>query len=65
MFLVLHLLRSFLKIFVRTSPGAFDVLKVDVLNWLTSPGAFEILCHVFQNELCRIFLLPDIRLVEI
>ncbi len=48
MVLVLHLLRSFLKIFVRTSPGAFDVLKVDVLNLLTSPGAFEILCQVFS-----------------
>ncbi len=33
---------KFSKIFVRTSPGAFDVLKVDVLNLLTSPGAFEI-----------------------
>ena len=42
-----------------TSPGAFDVLKVDVLILLTSPGAFEILCQVFQNELWRIFLLPD------
>ena len=51
MVLVLHLLRSFLIIFVGTSPGAFDVLKVDVLNILTSPGAFEILCQVFQNEL--------------
>ena len=62
---------KFSKIFVRTSPGAFDVLKVDVLNLLTSPGAFEILCQVFflncltpfkidfENELCRIFLLPD------
>ena len=64
---------KFSKIFVRTSPGAFDVLKVDVLNLLTSPGAFEILCQVFfflswltplkltlkKNELCRIFLLPD------
>jgi hypothetical protein len=65
----------FYKIFVRTSPGAFDVLKVDVLNLLTSPGAFEILCQVFfflfelinpflkltlkKNELCRIFLLPE------
>ncbi len=47
MVLVLHLLRSFLKIFVRTSPGAFDCLKVDVLNLFTSPGAFEILCQVF------------------
>ncbi len=75
MFLVLHLLRSFTKIFVWTSPGAFEILKVDVLNLLTSPGAFEILCQVFffsflswltplkltlkKNELCRIFLLPD------
>ncbi len=55
---------------MRTSPGAFDVLKVDVLNLLTSPGAFEFLYQVFlselinpidveKNELCRIFLLPD------
>jgi hypothetical protein len=42
---------KFSEIFVRTSPGAFDVLKVDVLNMLTSPGAFEILCQVSQNEL--------------
>ena len=42
---------KFSNIFVRTSPGAFDVLKVDVLNLLTSPGAFEILCQVSQNEL--------------
>ncbi len=49
---------KFSKIFVWTSPGAFDVLKVDVLNLLTSPGAFEIVCQVSQNELCRIFLLP-------
>ncbi len=55
----------FLKIFVWTSPGAFDCLKVDVLNLFTSPGAFEILCQVSQNELWRIFLLPDTRLVEI
>jgi hypothetical protein len=48
MFLVLHLLQSFLKIFVRTSPGAFDSLKVDVLDLFTSPGAFEILCQVFS-----------------
>ena len=40
------LLRSS-KIFVRTSPGAFDVLKVDVLNLLTSPGAFEIFMSGF------------------
>ena len=46
MVLVLHLLRSFLKIFVRTSPGAFDRLKVDVLDLFTSPGAFEILCQI-------------------
>ncbi len=52
---------KFSKIFVRTSPGAFDVLKVDVSNLFTSPGAFEILCQVFKNELCRIFLLPDTR----
>ncbi len=65
MFLVLHLLRSFLKNICGTSPGAFDCLKVDVLNLFTSPGAFEILCHVSQNELWRIFLLPDIKLVEI
>ncbi len=56
---------KFSKIFMWTSPGAFDVLKVDVLNLFTSPGAFEILCQVFQNELWRIFLLPDIKLVEI
>jgi len=37
---------KFSKIFVWTSPGAFEVLKVDVLNMLTSPGAFEILCQV-------------------
>jgi hypothetical protein len=56
MFLVLLLLRSFLKIFVRTSPGAFEVLKVDVLNLLTSPGAFEILCQVsFLFELINPF----------
>ena len=55
MLLVLHLLRSCLKIFVRTSPGAFDVLKVDVLNLLTSPGAFEILCQVFLLELINPF----------
>ena len=42
---------KFSKIFVRTSPGAFDVLKVDVLNLLTSPGAFEILCQVFLLDL--------------
>jgi hypothetical protein len=42
---------KFSKIFVRTSPGAFDVLKVDVLNMFTSPGAFEILCQISQNEL--------------
>ncbi len=36
MFLVLHLLRSFLKIFVRTSPGAFDVLKVDEISYPTT-----------------------------
>ena len=65
MVLVLHLLRSFLKIFVRTSPGAFDVLKVDVLTMLTSPGAFEILCQVFQNELWRIFLLPCTKVVQV
>ena len=47
MSLVLHLLRSFLKIIVRTSPGAFEVLKVDVLNLLTSPGAFEIFMSGF------------------
>ncbi len=47
MFLVLLSLRSFLKIFVQTSPGAFDILKVDVLDLFTSPGAFEILCQVF------------------
>ena len=55
MVLVLHLLRSFVKIFVRTSPGAFDVLKVDVLNLLTSPGAFEILCQVFLLDLINPF----------
>ena len=33
---------------MRTSPGAFVVLKVDVLNMFTSPGAFEILCQVFK-----------------
>ena len=55
MVLVLHLLRSFLKIFVRTSPGAFDVLKVDVLNLLTSPGAFEILFQVFLLDLINPF----------
>jgi hypothetical protein len=38
---------KFSKIFVWTSPGAFDRLKVDVLNLFTSPGAFEILCQVF------------------
>ena len=43
------------KIFVRTSPGAFDVLKVDVLNLLTSPGAFEILCQVFLLDLINPF----------
>ncbi len=32
---------------MRTSPGAFDRLKVDVLDLFTSPGAFEILCQVF------------------
>jgi hypothetical protein len=53
MFLVLHLLRSFLKIFVRTSPGAFDSLKVDVLDLFTSPGAFEILCQVFSKMNCE------------
>ncbi len=53
---VLHLLRSFLKIFVRTSPGAFDVLKVDVLNLLTSPGAFEIFCQVFSKWIVQDFL---------
>ncbi len=41
------LITKFSKIFVRTSPGAFDVLKVDMLNLLTSPGAFEILCQVY------------------
>jgi hypothetical protein len=46
---------KFSKIFVRTSPGAFDVLKVDVLNLLTSPGAFEILCQVFLLELINPF----------
>ena len=55
----------FLKIFVWTSPGAFDVLKVDVLTMLTSPGAFEILCQVFQNELWRIFLLPCTKVVQL
>ena len=40
---------KFSKIFVQTSPGAFDVLKVDVLNVFTSPGAFEILCQVFPK----------------
>ncbi len=49
------IITKFSKIFVWTSPGAFDVLKVDVLNLLTSPGAFEIVCQVSQNELCRIF----------
>ena len=39
---------KFSKIVVWTSPGAFDVLKVDVLNLLTSPGAFESLCQVFS-----------------
>ena len=38
---------KFSKIFVWTSPGAFDSLKVDVLDLFTSPGAFEILCQVF------------------
>ncbi len=37
------------KCFVRTSPGAFDRLKVDVLDLFTSPGAFEILCQVFSK----------------
>jgi hypothetical protein len=46
---------KFSKIFVRTSPGAFDVLKVDVLNLLTSPGAFEILCQVFLLDLINPF----------
>ena len=49
MVLVLHLLRSFLKIFVRTSPGAFDRLKVDVLDLFTSPGAFEIFMSGFSS----------------
>ena len=56
---------KFSKIFVWTSPGAFDVLKVDVLTMLTSPGAFEILCQVFQNELWRIFLLPCTKVVQV
>jgi hypothetical protein len=47
MVLVLHLLRSFLKYFVWTSPGAFDGFKVDLLIMFTSPGAFEILCQGF------------------
>ena len=55
---------KFSKIVVWTSPGAFDVLKVDVLTMLTSPGAFEILCQVFQNELWRIFLLPCTKVVQ-
>ncbi len=38
MVLVLHLLRSFLIYFVWTSPGAFDCLKVDVLNFVYIPG---------------------------
>jgi len=46
---------KFSKMFVRTSPGAFDVLKVDVLNLWTSPGAFEILCQVFLLELINPF----------
>jgi hypothetical protein len=46
---------KFSKMFVRTSPGAFDVLKVDVLNLWTSPGAFEILCQVFLCELINPF----------
>ncbi len=52
MVLVLHLLRSFLKIFMWTSPGAFDSLKVDVLDLFTSPGVFEILYQVFQKMNC-------------
>jgi len=56
---------KFSKIVVWTSPGAFDVLKVDVLTMLTSPGAFEILCQVFQNELWRIFLLPCTKVVQV
>ncbi len=47
---------KFSKIFVLTSPGAFDILKVDVLNLLTSPGAFEILCQVFQKWIVQDFL---------
>ena len=56
---------KFSKIFVWTSPGAFDVLKVDVLTMLTSPGALEILCQVFQNGLWRIFLLPCTKVVQV
>jgi hypothetical protein len=60
------LLRSFLKYFFCEPPRVrLTFLKVDVLNLFTSPGAFEILCQVFQNELCRIFLLPDTGFVEI
>jgi hypothetical protein len=39
---------KFSKMFVRTSPGAFDRLKVDMLDLFTSPGAFEILCQVIN-----------------
>ena len=34
---------KFSKIFVRTSPGAFDVLKVDVLN-------FTLVCVTFTSS---------------
>jgi hypothetical protein len=50
------IITKFSKIFVRTSPGAFDVLTVDVLNLLTSPGAFEILCQAFLHDLINPFL---------
>ena len=46
---------KFSKIFVRTSPGAFDILTVDVLNLLTSPGAFESLCQAFLHDLINPF----------
>ncbi len=46
-------IKKFSKIFVRTSPGVFDVLKVDVLNLYTSPGAFEVLCQVFPKWIVK------------
>jgi hypothetical protein len=38
MVLVLHLLRSFLKIFVWTSPGAFDVFESWCVEFVDIPG---------------------------